>query len=317
MKRVLLVKTSSLGDVVHNLPVASDLVRAFPGVRIDWAVEPAFAAIPRLHPAVHRVIPVALRRWRRELWRPATLAEMRNARAELRREHYDAVIDTQGLLKSAVIAAQARGPKYGLDRASAREPLGWFYDRTFRVPWGQHAVARNRQLAAFAGRYDAPTVCSYGVHVTPVHPDWLDDVRYCVLLHATSAASKLWAEPRWGELGEELARRGWWCVLPWGSEEEKERSERIAEVVTHAIVPPALSLETLAGLFAGAQAVVGLDTGLTHLAGALGAPTVGVYTATDPAATGLYRCPRAANVGGAGADPGAAEVVAALDRVLA
>jgi len=316
VKRVLLVKTSSLGDVVHNLPVASDLVRAFPGVRIDWAVEPAFAALPRLHPAVHRVIPVALRRWRREIWRPATLSDMMRARAELRQERYDAVIDTQGLLKSAVVAAQARGPKYGLDRASSREPLGMFYDRTFRVPWGQHAVARNRQLASLACRYDLPTACSYGVHALPAKPEWIDDVRYCVLLHATSAPAKLWDEERWVGLGEELARRGWWCVLPWGSEEEKERSERIAEVVTHAIVPPALALETFTGLLAGAQVVVGVDTGLTHLAGAVGAPTVGVYTATDPAATGLFRCARGVNVGGIGAQPGVAEVTAALDKVL-
>ena len=104
--------------------------------------------------------------------------------------------------------------------------------------------------------------------------------------------------------------------MPWGSEEEKERSERIAEIVTHAVVPPALSLETLTGLLAGAQAVVGVDTGLTHLAGAVGAPTVGVYTATDPAATGLFRCARGANVGGIGAQPGVAEVTAALDKVL-
>jgi heptosyltransferase-1 len=315
MKSILLVKTSSLGDVVHNLPVASDIRRAFPQAAIDWAVEENFAAIPAAHGSVRRVYRVAIRRWRRSLWRAATRREIGAFVSAVRREPYEAVIDTQGLLKSALIARAARGPRYGLDWKSSREPLALFYDRTFRVPWSQHAVERNRSLAAAALGYICSPDVDYGIRAADARPEWLPEGPCAVLIHATSATSKLWPETRWIELGRYLVERNVRCVFPWGNVPERARSERLAQAVKGGIVPPALSMQDVMAVLARAHPVVGVDTGLTHLAGALGAATVGIYCATDPAQTGLYGCRCAANVGGLGEMPEAALVIRALERL--
>ena len=315
MPKLLLVKTSSLGDVVHTLPVASDVRAVLPDAEIAWVVEDTLAAIPRLHPAVARVIPVAIRRWRSALWRREIRDEVRRFRDTLRDTEYDAVIDSQGLLKSAFIARAARGSRYGLDWKSAREPLAIFYDRTFSVPWGEHAVERNRRLAAHALGYAIPARVDYGIRAEPGRFAWLPPEHYAVLLHATSASEKLWPEASWRTLGERLHKRGMRCVLPWGSDPERERSERLAAGILDAVVPPALPLAEAAPLLAGARAVIGVDTGLTHLAAALGRPTVGIYFATDPAATGLYGSARAANTGTVGRLPSADDVLSALDRL--
>jgi heptosyltransferase-1 len=315
MKSILLVKTSSLGDVVHNLPVASDVHRAFPDAAIDWVAEEAFAAVPGAHPALREVLPVAIRRWRSALWRREVRAEIAAFVRRLRERRYDAVIDTQGLLKSALITRMARGVRYGLDRQSSREPLGLFYDRTFNVPWSQHAVERNRALAAKALAYTAAPRVDYGIRARAADLAWLPRQHYAVLLHATSAQGKLWPEARWHELGGYFSRRAMCCVLPWGNAVERARSERLAEHMPAAIVPPSLRLDEVMGLLAGAQAVIGVDTGLTHLAAALGVVTIGLYCATDPVRTGIYGCARGANLGGVGAAPQSADVIRALEQM--
>lgn len=315
MPRILLVKTSSLGDVVHNLPVASDVRRHMPAAHIDWVVEAAFAEIPRLHPAVHRVIPVALRRWRRALLQ--SRAEICAFSGMLREHEYDAIIDTQGLLKSAVVAHAARGVRHGLDWRSSREPLRPFYDFTYRVPWGQHAVARNRSLAAQALGYAIDTPADFGIAAPQRAHAWLPAARYAVLLHATSADAKLWPEARWLELYNYLNLKNILSVLPWGNAAEHERSVRLAAAMGKAIVPPALALDELSALLSRAHAVIGVDTGLTHLAAALAVPTVGLYCATDPAATGLHAGARALHVGGIGAPPAVRDVISAFERVRA
>ncbi len=317
MPRILLIKTSSLGDVVHNLPVVADIAAALPGATIDWVVEETFAAIPPLHPHVSRVLPVAVRRWRRALWDSAVWSEVHTFVRTLRAQHYDAVIDTQGLFKSAWIARAARGIRHGLDWQSSREPLAWFYDHSHRVPWGQHAVERNRRLAAQALGYTLSAPAQYGIVAMAQTFDWLDAGRpHAVLLHATSADRKLWPEKHWIELGQALAAQGISSVLPWGTAPEQERSARLAQQIPQAVVPERLALSALAALLAQARVVVGTDTGLTHLAGALGVATVGIYCATDPAATGLYACARGVNLGGIDAAPSAAQVIAAVDGLL-
>lgn len=309
MPRILFVKTSSLGDVVHHCPAVSDAARAYPAAQIDWVVEEPFAGIAAMHPAVRRVIPVAVRRWRGALWDPAVWAEMRAFRRALHDERYDAVIDSQSLVKSALVARVAAGPKHGMDRASAREPLAArFYDVTHAVPRGLHAVERNRRLTAAALGYEVSGAAQYGLRAKGETPAGVDGA-YAVLLTMTSRADKLWPEARWIELGRALAMP---VVLPWGSEPERERADRVGRGIGQAVIPRKMSLAALGELFMNAKAVVGLDTGLTHLSAALGVPTVGVYCGSDPALTGLYGGARARNLGAPGQAPEVFEVLKSL-----
>lgn len=315
--RILLVKTSSLGDVVHNLPVASDIAAALPGVKIDWMVEEAFADIPRLHPAVGRIIPVAVRRWRKQPFSRIVRGEFSSFKSTLSEVNYDLVLDSQGLLKSALLARlailTANGVRFGLDRISVREPFATvFYDRTATVSRNLHAVERNRQLGANAlGYLPSPSV-NYGIQAEGLVADWLPPDPFTVLLSATSRDDKLWPESHWIALGTELAGQGSGLVLPWGSVTEQARAHRIAAAIPGAVVAPALGIASLAQLFARANRVIGLDTGLTHLAAALDKPTTAIFTGSDPALTGVFAGSRAINLGGSGLCPTVAEVLASF-----
>jgi heptosyltransferase-1 len=315
--RILLVKTSSLGDVLHNLPAVSDIMRQYPHARIDWVAEESFAALPKLHPGVRSVIPVAVRRWRKNLLLPDTWREIATFRHTLQAEHYDIAIDTQGLIKSALMMRGARGLRCGFDRSSAREPLAsLLYQRTFHVAQGQHAVERNRQLIAHALGYTLHTGVDYGIHTpSTARPAWLPEGAYAVLLHATSRDDKLWDETNWVALGKHLQQQNIRCILPWGSATERSRSERLSAQIPQAISPCKLKLDEIAAIVGKATAVVGVDTGLAHLAAAMDVPTIGIYTATDPALTGLYAGERAVNLGGIRSSPAVSEVIAALARI--
>lgn len=313
--RILFVKISSLGDVIHNGPAVSDAARAFPDAAIDWVVEEPFHEVAALHPAVRRVIPVALRRWRRTLLASRTWAEMDAFRHALRDEPYDCIVDNQGLWKSAFIAALAAGRRHGYDRASAREPGATrFYDVHHAVPLNLHAVERNRRLAAAALGYSATAAPEYGLLAEGASPIEVA-APFAVLLTMTSRKSKLWPRARWEEVCRALAARGVTPVLPWGSAAERRRCERIARASDRALVPRRMALGELARLMQRARCIVGVDTGLAHLAAALGVPTVGIYCDSDPALTGLYGSARARNLGGPGAPPPAAEVLRALEEL--
>lgn len=314
--RLLLVKTSSLGDVIHNLPVVSDIRRRFPEAEIDWVVEETFAEIPRLHPAVARVIPVAVRRWRKSPLSAATWREIAGYKRRLSADEYAAVIDTQGLLKSALLALCARGVRYG--HARPREALAALgYDRAVDIDRAQHAVTRNRQLAAAALGYSLDDLpLDYGIAAAPLAADWLPAQPYAVLLTATSRAAKEWPEADWHALGTALIATGLRCVLPGGSAHERLRAARLAQSLGRASAAPALDLTALAGLLAGATLVVGVDTGLVHLAAALGRPTLALYCASDPALTGVLADTPHRNLGGDGSPPTAAAATAAALELL-
>ncbi|MCK6391670.1 MAG: lipopolysaccharide heptosyltransferase I, partial [Azonexus sp.] len=307
------MKTSSLGDVIHNLPVVSDILRHYPSAQIDWCVEQSFAAIPALHPGVGRIMPVALRRWRKALFQWATWREIGHFRRQMAQQSYDAVIDTQGLLKSAVFARQARGPKSGYDAASAQEPLASrLYDRVFAIARQQHAVQRNRQLAAAALGYVAEGEPDYGIAAAAADFPWLPEKPCVVLLTATSRDDKLWPEDHWVALGEQLAAAGYAALLPAGNQIERARASRLAAQIPGAVVVPPLSLPELAALLAASRATVGVDTGLSHLAVALGVPTIALYTATDPGLTGVLGRGFWRNLGGKAQTPSVNAVMAAL-----
>lgn len=318
MLKILLVKTSSLGDVIHQLPAVTDIRAHFPDAMIDWVVEENFAELPALHPGVSRVIPVAVRRWRRALLDPATWREMALFRKTLQALRYDLVLDSQGLIKSAAIALLAAGPRCGYDRASAREAIAALaYDKTIAMPKNLHAVERNRRLAGRLLGYEPESPVDYGVAIPRADLPWLGMKPYVVLLHATSRADKEWPEADWLVLAARLHASGLRCVLPWGSPLERVRSERLAAQMAEAIVPPRLNLTEAAALLGKARAVVGVDTGLTHLAAALNVPVVALYCASEPGLTGIYSAAPALNLGRWGQAPRPDEVGAALAGVMA
>jgi heptosyltransferase-1 len=317
---ILIVKTSSMGDVVHALPLVSDLARARPAATIDWVVEEGFAAIPRLHPAVDRVMTVALRRWRKALLKRATWAEIAAFRRELRAHSYDAVIDCQGLIKSALIAATARGPVWGHDRASAREPLAaLLYRHPVSVERGQHAIARNRVLGAVALAYSMDDAPRFALQIPPlVMPELADCTRrsYAVLLTNASRATKLWPVERWRAVESALAEHGLNSVLFWGDEAEESATRALGRGMRRAWVAPRATLDQLTAVLAGARIVIGLDTGLTHLAAATGVPTIGIFCDYDPKLVGVTGDARCVSLGGVDRAPAATDVIAAAGRIL-
>lgn len=313
--RLLIVKTSSMGDVVHATPVVADIQRHHPGARIDWLVEAPFAAIPQLHPGVRRVLPMAWRKWRGRLFSAATWRAMHAMRDELRGQRYDLVLDLQGLVKSALWARQAGAPVAGYDRASIREPLAaWIYQRTAAVPRDLHAVQRCRRLAAAHLGYAVPdTVPDFGLRAPA--GGWAPRGAYAVLIPNASRPEKLWPERHWVAVGHRLRELGWMPVVLWGRPEEQTLAERIA-ASCDGDVPPFLKVREMAAVLGGAQHVVGLDTGFTHLAAALGRPTLGIYCDHEPGLAGITGPGPAASIGGKGQVPARADVLALLESQL-
>ena len=297
--RVLLVKLSSMGDVIHNLPVVTDLVRAIPDIRVHWIAEAPYTEVIKLHPGVSLALKVHLRMIKKSWWRDAPWLQLERDRQVLVEEDYDAVLDTQGLLKSVMVSRWVEAKRYGYSRSSAREPFASrFYDCSFDVPKNEHAVIRNRKLAAAAFGYALPDTLDYGISASAAPPAWLGATPFAALLHATSRIDKRWPQGHWVGLGRQLNQRGLKVILPWGTEAERQTSEAIAAELVDALVPPAMSLAEAATVLAAAQCVVGVDTGLAHLAVALGRPTVGIYVSTSPALTGLFGSASAINLGG-------------------
>jgi heptosyltransferase-1 len=286
--RVLIVKTSSMGDVIHTLPALTDAGRAIPGIQFDWIVEENFAQIPAWHPLVGKVIPLAWRRWRKNLRSAQTLGEMRALLRTLRSTSYDIVLDAQGLVKSGFFSLFARGKRVGLDWPSAREALAsLFYQEKHTVLFEQHAVMRARSLFAKALGYALPTtVADYGIDRRLLLTDSAPVDPYLVFLHGTTWITKHWPEEYWAELVTHAIQAGYRVKLPWGNPIELARAERIAAGRSQVDVLPRLDLVGMAKILAGAKAIAAVDTGLGHLAAALDVPTVSLYGPTNPALTG-------------------------------
>jgi len=313
MLQILLVKTSSMGDVIHNLPVIADILAHYPEAKFDWMVEEGFAEIPRLHPNVRNVIPVAVRRWRKSIFSCDTWREIRDLKIRLKHTHYDAIIDTQGLLKSAVLAKFAQGELHGMNYDSAREPFAsLFYKHQYPVDRNQHAVQRNRVLAALALQYPIPkSLPDYGLGNSSGQQNKLElPHNYVVFLHGTSRDSKLWPAPHWVTLAEKLKQFNLQVLLPWSNPSEENRAKEIAAKSSNVRVLPKLKLTTLAGILADSTLNIGVDTGLMHLSTALNKPSIAIYTDTNPVFTGVLPSieNQAINIGGKAQIPSADEV---------
>ncbi|MBF0626355.1 MAG: lipopolysaccharide heptosyltransferase I [Magnetococcales bacterium] len=289
---VLLVKTSSMGDVLHMLPAVSDLRRLRPELRLWWLVEENLAMIPSWHPGVARVLPVALRRWRGQPWQAWRSGEVGRFLTGLRATRFRQIIDAQGLLKSALLAGLARGPVTGPAADWARERWALpCYRQRVEVQAGWHVVTRLRHLLAQGVGYACPqTPADFGLDAArlPALAPGIPEP-FVVLLHGTAWPSKVWPEDYWGALGR-LIGRGWSgaMLLPWGSGAEQARAQHLAAAIGPAArVLPRLGLAELAAVLARARAVVGLDSGLAHLAGVLQRPCVTLFGATNPDYSGI------------------------------
>jgi heptosyltransferase I len=284
--KVLIIKMSSLGDVVHTLPALTDAAGAIKNIQFDWVVESAFSQIPSWHPCVNRVIPIAFRRLRKTPIRSLLGCEWRAFRQQLRQEKYDLIIDAQGLMKSALMAVLAKGVRAGLDQQSARESLaGYCYSQKYAIDPSQHAVLRTRLLFAKALGYALPkTPADYRIDRTQFPGRY--EKPYFIFLHGTTWATKCWPEAYWIALAEIAEKNQQQVYLPWGNETEKKRAERIAAGKSTACVLPRLSLPEVTAVIAHAKAGVSVDTGLAHLAAALSVPLVSLYGPTDAKRTG-------------------------------
>lgn len=290
--KVLIVRLSSFGDVVHTFPALSDLARARPEIEVDWLVDSSFAAFAGLHPAVNEVLsfPERATRWPPSRW-PARWKARGGLRRKLRERRYDLVVDLQGLLKSAALARLAAAPIAGYDGKSIREPLASrFYSRRYPVARDLHAVERNRRLLAAALDY-APGdgTGAFGLKDVVDPAAAQASGPSCLFVHSASWPSKLWPEENWRRLAGHLSGRGLRVLLPWGSEAERARAERIAAGIPMCeVLPERLDGGALAGVVGRMQFAVGLDSGLMHLATALDVPGVWLFGPTDPGLTGPY-----------------------------
>ncbi|MGE8637337.1 MAG: lipopolysaccharide heptosyltransferase I [Achromobacter sp.] len=337
--RILIVRTSSLGDLVHMLPAISDIVRHVPDVEIDWVAEEAFAEIPAWHPGVKEVIKVAHRRWRKSWWSSQVRAERKALKERLRSKEYDIVLDMQGLLKSAWLVRQAHGVRHGLDWRSAREPLAsLFYNIRHRVEFWQPAVVRQRKLAALTFGYQYAGLPDFGLNAfsrqaavlrdgeanagaeqaDPPRLHHLEtDHGYAVIMPSASRDDKLWPEDDWRAVFRRLRDAGCTLRLLCGNEQEAQRAKLLVAGMEGAEVMPRMDLTSVASLLAGSRLMVGLDSGLTHLSAALGRPTIGIYRASTPVRTPLVGSNYTASLGDRGASPSREAVMAAVEQALA
>ena len=338
--KILLVKLSSLGDVLHNLPLVWDLRARLPNAQIDWVVEEAYVHL--LEPlrtregfkGIDRIIPFSLRRWKKHLLKLSTWQQFFAFKKQLQLVSYDTVIETQGLLKSALVCALSnKSPNVvvaGLANAtefSGYEPAArFFYGHLVQVPVQTHAVDRSRLVMCSAldwpaiKRSESPQFYGSQIQVEQVNlakPVFSElKMPYVLFFHSTAREAKRWSNEAWITLGKELASRGYQVVLPWGSPAEKAVSLKLAEQIPNVLVPPAFSIEDAFKVIAGAALTVGVDTGLTHLAAVLGLPTVEIYCDSPRWKTEGYWAYHIRNMGDMQSPPDAAEVVKASLELL-
>ena len=325
--KILVVRVSSLGDVVHNMPMLSDLRRHYPKAQIDWVVEEAYAELVRLNRHVDRIIPFALRRWRRALLSAQTRAEIHDFLQALGESPYDVVFDTQGLLKTSIVMRLARlapaGRRVGLANATAGsgyEPLSrLLHTDSIAVGLHTHAVERARLVAADALGYVPEGKAEFGLDAPVVSSTaafWLSAMPYVVFFHGTARPAKQWEKPKWISIGKNLTARGLKVLLPWGTPAERATAREIAAEIDGAVVLPHLSMMDAVLLAQRAALVVGVDSGLTHIAAAYERRTIELYCDSPRWKTEGSWSPRIVNLGDEGKPPSTSDVTQAIDFLL-
>ena len=321
--KILLVRMSSMGDLVHTLPAIEDLANARSDIELHWLCEESFADIALLHPFVKQIHTLKWRAWRKKIVSRETIAAIGNLKKNLSSQHFDFVLDSQGLIKSAAFAKFAHSPIYGLDKHSAREPFAnHFYTQKYFVERHRNAVWRNRKLFSqvFGYNFDENSV-AFGARLpeTFLLPQHIQTPpAYHIALTATSADKKLWAEENWRTLFMLMHQKDSVPILlPFGNQAEEERANRIANGLPFVKICPKMTLLQAAAVLSNAQSIIGVDTGLLHLANAFNRPTIGIYTATDPTKTGVIESQTAQNIGNINITPTTEEVFQAWQGVLA
>ena len=310
------------------MPMVADIRRHYPHANIDWVVEEGYTSLVRLNPHIRNIIPIALRRWRKSLGRVETRAEIAAFYRQLRAQAYDVIFDTQGLLKTSVVMRMARltpgGKRVGLANAtegSGYEPLSRiFHDQSVKVGLHTHAVMRARLVAAGGLNYAVDGAADFSLQAPAEFaespPAWLPSTPYAVFLHGTARAAKQWDAGNWIALAQQLQKRRLPVLLPWGNNKERVAAEQLAAAMPQATVLPSLPLMEAVTLVRQASLVVGLDTGLTHIAAAYCRPTVELYCDSPRWKTEGNWSPLIANVGDTGAAPDVAQVLQAIDAVM-
>lgn len=322
MKKLLLIKTSSMGDLIHTFPALTDLSQNCPGkYEITWVVEESFADIAKMHPMTKDVIIFGSRRWKKGIFKPQTWREFRDFKRELREEKWDLILDCQGLFKSAMITklAAQKGtiPTYSYSKESIRDPYAArFYDHGYSVAKGLTAIERNRQLFAQVFHYTPQPLANFGIQnwhevseLTPQHP-------FVALIHGTSAENKEWPETKWVEIGNWLAEKGLISILFWGNQREHDRAIRIAEQVPNAIVMPKVSIHEAGLILSKAALIIAVDTGFAHLANTQDRPVIGLFLGSHANYAGVIPTehnPHAINLGGKGLNPEVTEVISVIE----
>ncbi|OGT46864.1 MAG: lipopolysaccharide heptosyltransferase I [Gammaproteobacteria bacterium RIFCSPHIGHO2_12_FULL_38_11] len=290
---VLLIKVSSMGDIIHTLPALTDAMNAIPDLEVDWVVEPAFADIPAWHPAVKNIILIPLRQWKKNIFNKKNILSIIQFIKKLREKKYDLIIDAQGLLfKSAIVAKIARGEIHGYDKNAARDKFSsYLYDHSYAIKNYKklHAITRTRQLFSKALKYEFKnTIPNYQTiaEKLPTLPFKLEK-KYVVFLHGTTWDSKHYPESYWRELIEKTEANNITVYLPWGNDNEKKRAERLAQNTQHVKILPKLSIPQIATVLRYAIAVVSVDTGLGHLSAAVNTPTISLYGPSNAELVGI------------------------------
>jgi heptosyltransferase-1 len=319
---ILLVRVSSMGDVLHNMPIVADIKRHFPDANIDWVVEEGYVSLVRLNPMVRNILPWGLRRWRKSLGKKETRAEIGAFFRQLREVEYDYVFDTQGLLKTGIIMGAARG-KHKVGLANGSEGSGYeglsriFHTKSIPLDPRTHAVARGRLVVGAALGFQVDYPADFGLPEVPAsepRPEWMGEAPYAVFFHGTARDAKKWAPSNWIELGKALAPMP--VLLPWGSDKEKAEAQALAAAIPNARVLPKLAMADAVMLARRASLAVGVDTGLTHIAAAFSRPVVEIYADSPRWKTEGNWSPRIINLGDKGSPPGVAEVLAAARSLL-